>query len=179
MKKIITILILMFSLILSENSNAQAYDGDIDTQILFGYCRIKDASGIELQTDYGLGDVVSYGLRVNYLFIENPDVLDQYGNQIKFKGFDKVNFGLFLRLHFSETFKLSEKIDPYLGGEVSLKGMQAHAGVKYALNENFCVYGQFTNNFGAFTSLDESQGDYKVNFYDKQGIFSVGISVRL
>ena len=178
MKKIIALLLFLTINILTEKAVAQAYDGEVDTQILFGYCRIKDANGLEFQTDYGMGDVVSYGIKVNYLLVENPDLIDQYGNQVKIKGLDKVNFGFFLRLHFSETFKISEKIDPYLGGEVTLKGMQAHAGLKYALNENFCVYGQFTNNFGGFTTLDENQ-DYNFNFYDKQAMFSVGVSVKL
>ena len=179
MKKIITLLLLITTVFTTNNAVAQAYDGDEDSRLFLGYVRIKDVSGMELQFDKGVGSVVSFGSRFTYLFIENPSFTDEFGNtytaDIKIK--DKFNAGVFLRLHFSETFKLSEKLDPFLGLELSLKGISAHAGAKYSLNENFSVYGQFTNGFGALLTNDN--GSDSSNVFAKQAYLSLGLAIRL
>ena len=163
----------------ANSVSAQAYDGDEDSQLFLGYVRIKDVSGMELQSDKGVGSVVSFGARITYLFIENPSVTDEFGNTntAVFKTSDKFNAGVFLRLHFSETFKLSEKFDPFLGLELSLKGISAHAGAKYSLNENFSVYAQFTNGFGALLTNDNASSN--INVFAKQAYLSIGLAIRL
>ncbi len=180
MKKIITTLLFISIFLFSKNANAQAYDGDNDSQILLGYVRIKNISGIELQSDKGVGDVVSFGGKITYLFIENPEIIDNSGYKYTYeiKTIDKLNIGVFLRLHFSETFKLSEKFDPFLGLDLSLKSFSAHAGAKYSLNENFSVYGILTNGFGALYSRNDN-ADYNTNFFSKQLYFSIGLAIRL
>ena len=92
MKKIILLILFVTSALLSENIQAQAYDGDEDSHIHFGYIRIKDASGIELQSDSGIGDVFSYGFRINYLLIEDPETIDFSGvtQTIKIEGINKL-----------------------------------------------------------------------------------------
>ncbi|MBC7641333.1 MAG: hypothetical protein H7174_03190 [Flavobacterium sp.] len=180
MKKFISIILISVTSLFSGNALAQAYDGDDDSQLILGYVRIKDVSGIELQSDKGVGDVVSFGARITYLFVENPQITDSQGNTYTFdiKGIDKFNLGAFVRLHFSETFKLSEKFDPFLGLDISLKGFAAHGGAKYSLNDNFCVFGQFTNGFGSLYNANDN-GDYNANYFAKQSYITLGLSIRL
>lgn len=153
--------------------NAQAFDGLDDYKVFIGYMNLEGKSGLEVAYDYGLNDILSTGGYVKYALVDDIEVSDDV--KVKLDGLDKFDLGVFIRAHLSEPLSMSTKIDPYLGGELSLKVIGAHAGVKYNFGEVLGVYGQVTRSFSGFI-LDEENSDF-INIYAKKTIISGGITL--
>lgn len=167
----------------STNLFSQAYDGSGDSKIFLGYANIGGLSGAEFQFDSGLSDLVSYGGKITFLFDANKKVAQDQFEETQ-NAFNSFDLGLFLRFHFSETFKMSEKIDPYIGLDASLKNLGAHGGLKYSFSETLGVYAQYSHSFSGslWGSLkDEENNDDTdiVNYFGKQGTFSLGLTINL
>ena len=166
-------------------ANAQAYDGKDDIKIFAGYANVGSKSGVEIQFDRGLSDLMSYG--VNLTFLIKPDdraTTDDFDTT--FKKFDSFDMGAFLRFHFSEPLNLSERVDPYLGADFSLRSIGAHAGIKYNFSEVIGVYAIYKHSFSSSITGDhkisgETYDTFEdnINFFAKKSTIAAGVTFNI
>jgi hypothetical protein len=176
----ISFLIGLALIFISPKLHSQSYDGADDRKIFLGATVVGDNFGIEFQTDQGAGDWVSYGGKIIYLLHEFPDGSDEFDRASLI--FSNLDVAGFMRFHFSAPLNLSEKTDPYLGMDVSLKSIGAHAGFKYNFSETLGVYSQvgygFFGSFFGPTPRHSEDEDF-INRFAKRTGFSVGITVNI
>lgn len=169
-------------LLCSTNIYSQAYDGEGDYKLLLGYTHVGSLNGAELKFDRAWSDLVSSGGKFTFLFNVPSTSNDEFEKtQNAFASFD---VGLFLNFHFSETFKLEENIDPYIGLDGSIKTLGAHAGLKYHFTETIGLYVEYQYSFSGslMTNLAKSpdaDSDKMLNYFGKQNSISAGISINL
>lgn len=130
MKKIITLsLLLSFGLI-----NAQAFKGKGDIKAQVG-ANIQDGgTGIQLSTDFGIGENMSYGFTASYLLSvqEVLGVKPEFGDRIDVKARFNANLG--------NVIGLDKKMDVYPGLDLGLRNFGAHLGFRYFFSEGFGLY---------------------------------------
>ncbi|MFH1121795.1 MAG: DUF6646 family protein [Bacteroidota bacterium] len=180
MIKRLVFLSLLCCVIGSSKILAQAYDGSDDRKIFLGPTMIGDQFGIEIQGDEGLSDLVSTGGKLIFLFIKDAENLDEFDRTAS--AFSKFDLALFLRFHFSEALKLSEKTDPYLGLDLSLKALGGHIGFKYNFSETLGIYAQAGHSFsGSFWSAtsENSDSDLMTNRFAKRTNISLGLTFSI
>lgn len=180
MKKILAIAGLVYLIFISPQLHAQAYDGSDDRKIFIGAVQVGHDMGVEFQTDDGIGELISYGGKIIYLINKIPDGTDEF-DRASFV-FSNLDVSLYLRFHFSSVLELNEKIDPYLGLDVSLKTLGAHAGFKYNFSETVGVYAQVGRGFtGSFfgPTADNGTSDDFINRFAKKNNISVGITFNI
>lgn len=181
MKKTITLTIALLGIQFSLYS--QAYDGYNDIKMFFGYTNIGGNSGIEYQTDRGVNDLYSWGGQAVYLFdtkVDNEGV----GYEKGFKFLDSFDAGIFIRFHFLEALKLPKNLDLYLGGDVTIKSLGAHTGIKYNLSNTFGFYAMYKQSFapvlkGDISLSEDRNGDPIESFFAKKAALSVGVTFNL
>ena len=164
MKKIITLsLLLSFGLI-----NAQAFKGKGDTKAQVG-ANIQDgATGIQLSTDFGIGENMSYGFTANYLLSvqDNLIVKPEFEDRFDLKARFSANIG--------NVLKLNPKMDIYPGLNLGLRNFGAHLGFRYF----------FTDGFGLYSEAGIPIAKYDTTItgfdnYNNQFTLNVGISFNL
>ena len=130
MKKIITLsLLLSFGFI-----NAQAFKGKGDIKAQVG-ANIQDGgTGIQLSTDFGIGENMSYGFTASYLLSveEILGVKPEFGDRIDVKALFNANLG--------NVIGLDKKMDVYPGLDLGLRNFGAHLGFRYFFSEGFGLY---------------------------------------
>ena len=130
MKKIITLsLLLSIGLI-----NAQAFKGKGDIKAQVG-ANIQDGgTGIQLSTDFGIGENMSYGFTASYLLSvqEILGVKPEFGDRIDVKARFNANLG--------NVIGLDKKMDVYPGLDLGLRNFGAHLGFRYFFSEGFGLY---------------------------------------
>jgi hypothetical protein len=130
MKKIITLsLLLSFGCI-----NAQAFKGKGDIKAQVG-ANIQDGgTGIQLSTDFGIGENMSYGFTASYLLSveEVLGVKPEFGDRIDVKARFNANLG--------NVIGLDKKMDIYPGLDLGLRNFGAHLGFRYFFSEGFGLY---------------------------------------
>jgi len=130
MKKIITLsLLLSFGFI-----NAQAFKGKGDIKAQVG-ANIQDGgTGIQLSTDFGIGENMSYGFTASYLLSveEILGVKPEFGDRIDVKARFNANLG--------NVIGLDKKMDVYPGLDLGLRNFGAHLGFRYFFSEEFGLY---------------------------------------
>ena len=130
MKKIITLsLLLSFGFI-----NAQAFKGKGDIKAQVG-ANIQDGgTGIQLSTDFGIGENMSYGFTASYLLSvqEILGVKPEFGDRIDVKARFNANLG--------NVIGLDKKMDVYTGLDLGLRNFGAHLGFRYFFSEGFGLY---------------------------------------
>ena len=130
MKKIITLsLLLSFGCI-----NAQAFKGKGDIKAQVG-ANIQDGgTGIQLSTDFGIGENMSYGFTASYLLSvqEILGVKPEFGDRIDVKARFNANLG--------NVIGLDKKMDVYPGLDLGLRNFGAHLGFRYFFSEGFGLY---------------------------------------
>lgn len=180
MVKRLVCLSLLCSVICSSKLYAQAYDGPDDRKMFLGASMVGDQFGIEFQGDEGLSDLVSTGGKLTFLFIKDAEGLDEFDRIAS--AFSKFDLALFLRFHFSEAMQLSEKTDPYLGLDISLKTLGGHIGIKYNFSETLGIYAQAGHSFsGSFWSEtpENSDSDFIANRFAKRTNISFGLTFNI
>ena len=164
MKKIITLsLLLSFGLI-----NAQAFKGKGDTKAQVG-ANIQDgATGIQLSTDFGIGENMSYGFTANYLLSvqDNLIVKPEFEDRFDLKARFSANIG--------NVLKLNPKMDIYPGLNLGLRNFGAHLGFRYF----------FTDGFGLYSEAGIPIAKYDTTItgfdnYNNQFTLNIGISFNL
>ncbi len=168
--RLLACLVLALSL-WSVSFNAQAYDGYADRKIFLGYSNLGGASGVEFQYDIGLSDLISFG-NMTSIYFDPKKRVNEYGDEVSRPFNEFFNFEGFLRFHFSSTFNLGEKIDPYLGGSFGMRGLAIHGGIKYNFSELVGGYTQFKQE----VVQSPLSGDNKS---EKMGTFSLGLTFNL
>lgn len=180
--KILTVLGLIMSV---QFASAQAYDGMGDSKIFAGYANVGGVSGVDVQYDFGLSDLISLGAKMTIL--SKPDdreIEDNFDRSVK--AFDAVNFGFYMRFHFSETLNLSEKIDPFAGFDFSSNSLGPHIGCKYNFSEVIGGYVQYSHSVSSSLAGDhvvvgETYGHYddNINYFGKKSAIAFGITFNL
>jgi hypothetical protein len=156
---------------------AQAYDGTFDSKIFVGYLSVNAYSGFELQQDEGLGDLISYGARLQVLLNvrgASPLFTDEFANT-----YPTVDLAIFLRAHFLYVANLPETIDPYLGFELGLKSLGPYIGFKYNFSEVVGIYAQYFHSLSGSLSqtLHSSGFGSSQNSYNPSPALSIGLTI--
>ncbi|RRJ88106.1 hypothetical protein EG240_13975 [Paenimyroides tangerinum] len=180
----ISVLLLSFFGIQTTSYGQMAYDGYGDFKIFTGYTNVGGKSGVDIQFDTALGELVSIGGKINYLIKPNKDLdQDEFGET--FTGIsrflDNYDAGLYVRFHFGPTLKIAETMDPYLGADASVKSLGAHAGFKYKLTDVIGLYAQYNYSFStSFVGSSKVESDDAfINYYGKSNAISVGLTFNL
>lgn len=165
MKNTVTI----FCLLLSIAVSSQAFTGKGDSKFNVGANLQSKGTGLQIATDYGLGDNMSYGFVASYLLGVNEDVL---GNKPAFA--DRFDAKLRFNANIGTVFNLDEKMDIYPGLDLGLRNFGAHLGFRYF----------FTDGFGIYTEAGLPLAKYKTNAlgFDKlnnQFTVNIGASFNL
>jgi hypothetical protein len=168
MKKLITLLVLCSV----GFANAQAYNGKGDKKFQVGLSLQSGGTGINLSTDYGLGENISLGLSATYLL-----AADDYGNAYfggnvpKAEFIDRFDLKARFNANLGNVFKLDPKMDIYPGLDLGLRNFGAHAGFRYFFTNGFGVYGEA----GApIAKYDTTVSGY--DLYNNQFVVNVGAS---
>jgi hypothetical protein len=130
MKKISTIALLFSCFFI----NAQAYKGKGDAKFNIGANIQNGGSGIQVSTDFGLGENLSYGFVGSYLL----GVDDFLGVKPEFK--DRFDAKFRINANLGNVLKIDEKLDVYPGLSLGLKNFGGHLGIRYFFSEGFGVF---------------------------------------
>jgi hypothetical protein len=165
MKKIITLaLLLSFGLI-----NAQAFKGKGDAKFNVG-ANIQDGgTGIQVSTDFGLGENLSYGFVGSYLL----GVSEILGETPEFK--DRIDAKFRINANLGSVLKIDEKLDVYPGLNLGLKNFGGHVGVRYFFTEGFGVYSEA----GFPIAKYDSNSTNVFNHLNNQFTFNIGVSFNM
>jgi hypothetical protein len=164
MKKIITLaLLLSFSLI-----NAQAFRGKGDAKFNVG-ANIQDGgTGIQVSSDFGIGENLSYGFVGSYLLGVN-EVL---GEKPAFK--DRFDAKFRINANLGNVLKIDEKLDVYPGLSVGLKNFGGHVGMRYFFSEGFGIYSE-----AGFPIAKYDSNSAVFNHLNNQFTFNIGASFNM
>lgn len=164
MKKIIT-LAMVFSFCLI---NAQAFKGKGDTKFNVGANIQNRGTGIQVSTDFGLGENISYGFVAGYVLggqsfdVSKPKFEDRMDIKVRFN----ANLG--------NVINIDEKFDVYPGLSLSTKNFGGHVGARYFFTEGF---GLFTEASFPIARYDNTVVGY--DFLNNQFAFAIGASFNL
>lgn len=164
MKKITTLIIVLFAF----TANAQVFKGKGDVKFQIGANMQKSGTGINVTTDFGIGENMSYGLAATYLLnAENiagvkPDFLDRADLKVRFN----ANLG--------NVINVSDALDVYPGLSLGLRNFGGHVGARYF----------FTDGFGVYSEAGFPIASYKTNLvgfdkYNNQFTFNIGASFNI
>lgn len=132
MKKVITILLVFSACVM----NAQAYKGKGDIKFQVGANLQNGGSGINVTTDFGLGENMSYGFSATYL-LSADKILN-----VKPKFEDRADVKVRFNANLGNVLKVDEKLDIYPGLDLGLRNFGAHLGVRYFFTDGFGVYSE-------------------------------------
>ncbi len=182
MKKTIILTIALFGI--QFLSYSQAYSGS-GGKIFFGYANVGNKSGLEFQIDHAGSDLISYGGKFSML-IKPYDPTETSNTEDEMQTFDVLDFGLFLRLHFSKAFNLNERIDPFISLEGGIKSAGANVGVQYNFSDTIGAYVMYNHSLSTSlygdTELIEDEMSIlsdKLNYFGKKNTISVGITFNV
>jgi hypothetical protein len=165
MKKTYTFLLLLTVCFV----NAQAYKGKGDYKFQIGANIQNGGSGIQLSSDYGYGENMSFGLVASYLLSVDANVL---GNKPEF--IDRFDFKARFNANLGDVLNLNSKMDVYPGLNIGPRNFGAHLGFRYF----------FTDGFGLFSEAGIPIAKYNptsVGFdtLNNQFVFNIGASFNL
>jgi hypothetical protein len=165
MKKLITLLLLAsFGL-----TNAQqAFKGKGDARFNVG-ANIQDGgSGIQISTDFGLGENLSYGLVGSYLL----SVDEVLGQTPEFH--DRFDAKFRINANLGSVLNIDEKLDIYPGLNLGLKNFGGHVGARYFFTEGFGVFTEAGFPIAKYNT--DASGFEKLN---NQFTFNIGASFSM
>lgn len=142
----------------------QAFRGKGDGKFSVGAHFQNGGNGIQLSSDFGLGENLSYGLVGAYLLgVENiPGI-----GKPKFE--DRVDVRLRINANLSSVFNIDEKLDIYPGLSLGLKNFGGHVGARYFFTDGFGIFSEASFPIAKY---DESSR-YFYNLHN-QFTFTVG-----
>lgn len=165
MKKIITLLVLTAFGFVSAQT---AFRGKGDAKFNIGANIQNGGTGIQVSTDFGLGENLSYGFVGSYLL----SVDDFLSVKPEFK--DRFDAKFRINANIGNVLKIDEKLDVYPGLSLGLKNFGGHLGMRYF----------FTEGFGIFTEAGFPIAKYDQNItgfdhLNNQFTFSIGASFNM
>ena len=129
-KKIFT-LFLVFSACIA---NAQAYKGKGDIKFQVGANFQNGGTGINVTTDFGIGENMSYGFSATYL-LSADEILD-----VKPKFEDRADVRVRFNANLGNVLNVDEKLDVYPGLDLGFRNFGGHLGVRYFFTDGFGLY---------------------------------------
>lgn len=172
MKKLITLLMICAVGFV----NAQAFKGKGDVKGQVGLSIQSGGTGINVSSDFGLGENISLGLSATYLLAADSYDYGYYGytTTADAKFVDKFDLKARFNANLGNVIGLDKKMDVYPGLDIGLRNFGAHAGFRYFFTDGFGVYGEagfpITKYGGKATGYD---------LYNNQFVFNVGASFNL
>jgi hypothetical protein len=165
MKKIITLTLLMsFGMTQAQ----QAFKGKGDAKFNIG-ANIQDGgTGIQVSSDFGLGENLSYGLVGTYLL----GVTEVLGDKPKFK--DRFDAKFRINANLGSVLKIDEKLDVYPGLSLGLKNFGGHLGIRYFLTDGFGVFTE-----AGFPIAKYNQNASGFDYLHNQFTFTIGASFTM
>jgi hypothetical protein len=164
MKKITTLIIVLIAF----TTNAQVFKGKGDVKFQVGANMQENGTGINVTTDFGVGENMSYGFAATYLLNAEsiadvkPDFEDRADVRVRFS----ANIG--------NVLNISDAIDVYPGLSLGLRNFGGHLGLRYF----------FTDGFGVYSEAGFPIASYKTNLvgfdkYNNQFTFNIGASFNI
>ena len=170
MKKIMALSVLLCAGFI----NAQAFKGKGDVKAQVGLSLQSSASGINVSTDFGLGENISLGVSAVYLlsadnYVYNAGVSTDNANFI-----DRFDLKARFNANLGNVFKLDPSMDVYPGLDLGLRNFGAHAGFRYFFTDGFGLYGE-----AGFPIAKYDNNVVGVERYNNQFVFNVGASFNI
>lgn len=160
---------MLLSLLTFHFANAQAYKGKGDYKFQIGANLQEGGSGIQLSSDYGYGENMSFGLVASYLLSVNSDVL---GNKPEFV--DRFDVKARFNANLGDVLNLNSKMDVYPGLDLGLRNFGAHLGFRYFFTDGFGVFSEAGMPIAKFDPT--SVGFENLN---NQFVFTIGASFNM
>ena len=144
--------------------NAQeAYTGKGDTKMHIGANFQDGGTGINVGSDYGLGENISIGFSASYLLgVQEVTVADQ---TIKPKFKDRIDAKLRFNANIGKVMTLPEQIDVYPGIDLGVKNFGGHLGFRYFFSEGFGLQSEFGVPFAKYDTNVEGFEKLNNQFY--------------
>jgi len=164
MKKITTLIIVLVAF----SANSQVFKGKGDVKFQVGANMQKGGTGINVTTDFGLGENMSYGFSATYLL--NADKIADVKPDFE----DRADLKLRFNANIGNVLNLSDAIDIYPGLNLGLRNFGGHLGFRYF----------FTDGFGVYSEAAFPIASYKTDLvgfdkYNNQFTFNIGASFNL
>ncbi|MFC4816215.1 MULTISPECIES: DUF6646 family protein [unclassified Flavobacterium] len=161
--KILT-LVFLFSAFLANAQ--QAYTGKGDTKMHIGANFQDGGTGLNVGSDFGLGENISIGFSASYLLdVKEVTVADE---TIKPKFKDRIDAKLRFNANIGNVMTLPEQIDIYPGLDLGVKNFGGHLGVRYFFSEGFGLQTEFGVPFAKYDTnvqgFEELNNQFYANF---------------
>jgi hypothetical protein len=147
--------------------NAQSFNGKGDSKFQVGANLQKNASGINVAYDYGIGDNISIGISSTYLLGVKDELNADFGDRFDLKARFNANLG--------NVLKIDQNFDFYPGLSLGLKNFGGHLGLKYFFTSGFGVYSEFGFPLAKYKSDELTSAELLHN----QSYFNIGASFNL
>ncbi|MFT5754709.1 MAG: hypothetical protein ACI924_001947 [Flavobacterium sp.] len=164
MKKITTLIIILIAF----SSSGQVFKGKGDVKFQIGANMQENGTGINVTTDFGLGENMSFGFAAVYLLNAEriADVKPDFEDRADIKFRFNANIG--------NVLNISDAVDIYPGLSLGLRNFGGHIGARYF----------FTDGFGVYSEAGFPIASYKTNLvgfdkYNNQFTFNIGASFNI
>lgn len=164
MKKITTLIVLLIVF----TTNAQVFSGKGDVKFQVGANMQENGTGINVTTDFGLGENMSFGFAAVYLL--NAERI----NDVKPDFEDRADLKVRFNANIGNVLNISDAVDIYPGLSLGLRNFGGHVGIRYF----------FTDGFGVYSEAGLPIASYKTNLvgfdkYNNQFTFNIGASFNI
>lgn len=164
MKKITLFIIVLVAF----TSNAQVFKGKGDTKFQVGANMQNGGTGINVTTDFGLGENMSFGFAAVYLL--NAERI----NDVKPDFEDRADIKVRFNANIGNVLNISDAVDIYPGLSLGTRNFGGHVGIRYF----------FTDGFGVYSEAGFPIASYKTDVvgfdkYNNQFTFNIGASFNL
>jgi hypothetical protein len=164
MKKITTLIVLLIAF----TTNAQVFSGKGDVKFQIGANMPENGTGINVTTDFGLGENMSFGFAAVYLL--NAERI----NDVKPDFEDRADLKVRFNANIGNVLNISDAVDIYPGLSLGLRNFGGHVGIRYF----------FTDGFGVYSEAGFPIASYKPNLvgfdkYNNQFTFNIGASFNI
>lgn len=164
MKKITTLIVVLIAF----SANAQVFSGKGDVKFQVGANMQKGGTGINVATDFGIGENMSIGLSAVYM-LNADNILD-----VKPDFLDRADLKARFSANIGNVLNISDAIDVYPGLNLGLRNFGGHVGARYF----------FTDGFGVYSEAVFPIASYKNNLvgfdnYNNQFTFNIGASFNI
>ena len=164
MNKKILALLAVFSAFFANAQ--QAYTGKGDTKMHIGANFQNGGTGLNVGSDFGLGDNISIGFSASYLLGVEEITVAEETFKPEFK--DRIDAKFRFNANIGNVMKLPEQIDIYPGLDLGVKNFGGHIGVRYFFSEGFGLQTEFGVPFAKYDTnvkgFEELNNQFYANF---------------
>ena len=161
--------------------NAQAFKGKGDIKGQVGLSLQSGGTGINVSTDFGLGENISVGISATYLLaVDNYTFYNyvSFANEEQKPNFiDRFDLKARFNANLGNVFKLNPKMDIYPGLDLGLRNFGAHVGFRYFFTDGFGVYAEANAPIAKYDTTPSSTNGFYV--YNNQFVVNIGASFNI